>query len=84
MSTAIDTAQYNDSTGLSWLWALIFGPIWFLWHGFYKWALVVFLLNFVLIGFILAPFLAYKAHSERADERAERERTLRAMEGRGK
>ena len=65
-------AQMNESTGLSWLWAFIFGPLWFAFHGFWGRAVLVFALNFVLIGFIVAPFLAYPAWRERAREKAER------------
>ena len=64
--------QMNESTGLSWLWALFFGPLYFAAHGFWGRAVLVFALNFVLIGFILAPFLAYPAWRERAREKAER------------
>ena len=65
-------AQMNESTSLSWLWALFFGPLYFAFHGFWGRAALVFALNFILIGFIVAPFLAYPAWRERAREKAER------------
>ena len=48
------------------------GPLYFAFHGFWGRAVLVFALNFVLIGFIIAPFLAYPAWRERAREKAER------------
>ena len=65
-------AQMNESTALSWLWAFCFGPIYFAAHGFWGRAVLVLALNFVLIGFIVAPFLAYPAWRERARKNAER------------
>ena len=65
-------AKMNESTALSWFWAFLFGPLWFAFHGFWGRAVLVFALNFVLIGFIVAPFLAYPAWRERAREKAER------------
>ena len=64
--------KLDESTSLSWLWALFFGPLYFAAHGFWGRAVLVFALNFVLIGFIVAPFLAYPAWRERAREKAER------------
>jgi hypothetical protein len=80
----LDWTQYDESTKASWLWAFLFGPIWFVWHGFYRQAFIVFLLNLVLIGIIVAPFLAYPAWRERAKTKAEKERMIRAMERAGK
>ena len=48
------------------------GPLYFAAHGFWGRAVLVLALNFVLIGFIVAPFLAYPAWRERAREKAER------------
>jgi hypothetical protein len=64
--------SFDDSTSLSWFWALICGPLYFLVHGFWQRALVVLLLNFIFIGFIAAPFLAYPAWRRRAEIKAER------------
>lgn len=63
---------FDDSTGLSWLWALLFGPIYFAAHGFWGRAVLVLALNFVFIGFLIAPFLAYPAWKARATEKAEK------------
>ena len=65
-------AQMNESTALSWFWALLFSALYFAFHGFWGRAVLVFALNFILIGFIVAPFLAYPAWRERAREKAER------------
>ena len=64
--------KLNESTSLSWLWALLFSALYFAAHGFWGRAVLVFALNFVLIGFIVAPFLAYPAWRERARDKAER------------
>lgn len=61
----------DESTGLSWLWALLFGPLYYLAHGFYARALVVLLLDLMVIGFVVSPFLAYPAWRKRALARAE-------------
>ena len=64
-------ATYDESTGLSWLWAFLFGPLWALYIGNLKYAVIMFVLNLVLIGFVLNPFLAYAAHRDRAQRKAE-------------
>ena len=64
--------QFNESTSLSWLWAFLFGPIYFAVHGFWGRAVLVFVLNFLIIGFFVAPFLAYPAWRQRAEEKAEK------------
>ena len=63
--------KLDESTSLSWLWAFLFSALYFAAHGFWGRAVLVFALNFVLIGFIIAPFLAYPAWRERAREKAE-------------
>ena len=70
--TAVDRLerQYDESTKLSWFWALLFGPIYFAVHGFWGRAAFVLLLNFIIIGFFIAPFLAYPGWKKRARERA--------------
>ena len=77
MEVAADKAEieliaetYNESTGLSWLWAFIFGPIYFWVNGFVGYGFLIFFLNFILIGFILAPFLAYPAWRKRSMDKA--------------
>ena len=64
--------KLDESTSLSWLWALFFGPLYFAAHGFWGRAVLVLAFNFVLIGFIIAPFLAYPAWRERARDKAGR------------
>jgi hypothetical protein len=82
MAETIDWRDFDESTSLSWLWAFICGPLYFAWHGFWGRAVLVFILNLMLIGFILAPFLAYPAWRERAKAAAQAERMVRALEGR--
>jgi hypothetical protein len=62
---------FDESTSLSWLWAFLFGPLYFLAHGFWQRALLVLILNLMIIGFIVAPFLAYPAWKARAKRKAE-------------
>jgi hypothetical protein len=77
-----DWKEFDRSTSLSWLWAFLCGPLYFAWHGFWGKAALVFFLNLALIGFIVAPFLAYPAWRERAKAEAQQERMIRAMESR--
>ena len=63
-------SEFDESTPLSWLWAFLFGPLYFGYHGFMKRAILLIFLNLILIGFIIAPFLAYPAWRARALERA--------------
>ncbi|MEL7215896.1 MAG: hypothetical protein AAGJ96_08210 [Pseudomonadota bacterium] len=66
-------ATYNDSTGLTWLWALLFGPIYFWVHGFVALGFAQLALSIVTFGFgiLAAPFLAYYAWRQRARKKAE-------------
>ncbi|APX13389.1 hypothetical protein BWR18_18145 [Tateyamaria omphalii] len=57
---------------MSWLWAFLFGPIYFAVHAFYARALIVLVLNFLIVGFLIAPFLAYPAWKKKAEEKAEK------------
>lgn len=76
--------SFDESTGLSWLWAFLFGPIYFAVHGFYSRAVLVFVLWWIFfIGFVVAPFLAYPAWRARAKEKAERALLLDATERSG-
>jgi uncharacterized membrane protein len=75
--------DFNQSTGLTWLWSLLFGWIWFMWHGFYGKAVLVLILQLTIIGYLIIPFIAYGAWRERAEADAKAERTMRALEGRG-
>ncbi len=56
--------HYNESTGLSWLWAFCFGPIWFLYIGAGWWALGTLVASICTLGaaILVYPFLAYPAH----------------------
>jgi hypothetical protein len=80
--TTPDWKEFDESTGASWFWALLFGPLYYIAHGFWKQAVLVFILNLFIIGFIVSPFLAYPAWRERAKATAQAERMVRAMEGR--
>ncbi|MBC6442249.1 MAG: hypothetical protein GDA53_03825 [Rhodobacteraceae bacterium] len=46
--------------------------MYFLFHGFYKWAIITFVLCLLITGFVPAPFCACPAWRERAREKAER------------
>ncbi len=58
--------SFDESTGASWFWALLFGPLYFAVHGFWGRAVLLLALNLVVIGFFVAPFLAYPAWKDRA------------------
>lgn len=62
---------FDESTKASWFWAFLFGPLYFLAHGFWGRALILFVLNLFIIGFFVGPFLAYPAWRERALKKAE-------------
>ena len=79
---ALLSDSFDDSTRLSWLWALLFGPIYFAVHGFWGRAVTVFFLNWIIIGFIVAPFLAYPAWRKRAQQQAEKMLTLDSLRNR--
>ncbi len=61
-------SDYDESTGASWLWAFLFGPIYYAVHGFWGRAAIVLVLDFVYIGIIVSPFLAYPAWQDRAQK----------------
>ena len=63
---------YNESTGLSWLWAFLFGPLYFWVNGFVGYGFLIFFLNFIIIGFVVAPFLAYPAWRKRSMDKAKK------------
>lgn len=71
-------SQFNQSTRASWFWAFLFGPLYFAAHGFWGRAAIVFMLNLIFIGIIVAPFLAYPAWRDRARKEAERTINLNA------
>ena len=57
---------------LSWLWASLFGPVFFLVSGFVALGLFFLALNIVVIGSYIATYTAYKAWRKRALESAEK------------
>ncbi|WP_324754905.1 hypothetical protein [Roseovarius sp. Pro17] len=71
--TALLTDTFNESTGLTWLWSLMFGPMYFWVHGFVgRGFLLFFLCLFTFgIGLLAAPFIAYPAWKKRARLKAE-------------
>ena len=83
MTPKINPEDFNQSTGLTWLWSLLFGWIWFMWWGWYGKAVLVLVLQLTLIGYVLIPFIAYDAWRKQAEADAKAERMMRALEGRG-
>lgn len=65
-------ATFNESTGLSWLWALLFGPLYFWVHGFVARGFVLLGISLVTLGIgaLLAPFIVYPAWRKRAETKA--------------
>lgn len=63
---------FNESTGLSWLWAFLFGPIYFWVHGFVGRGFILLAITIVTLGFgaLLAPFIVYPAWRKRAERKA--------------
>ncbi|MCA0963285.1 hypothetical protein [Salipiger bermudensis] len=63
---------YKESTGLTWLWSLLFGPIYFWVHGFVGMGFIVLIVSIATfgIGILAAPFLAYYAWRKRAEKKA--------------
>lgn len=66
------TEDLNESTGASWLWAFLFGPIWFLFIGSWRYAAISLVLSLFVVGIIINPFLAYPAHRAVARDKAEK------------
>lgn len=64
---------YNGSTGLTWLWSILFGPLYFWVHGFVGRGFLLLGLCIVTMGFgiIAAPFLAYAGWKKQARLKAE-------------
>lgn len=65
--------SFKESTGLTWLWALLFGPIYFWVHGFVLMGFVVLIIAVATfgVGILAAPFIAYYAWGDRAKKKAE-------------
>jgi hypothetical protein len=66
-------STYKESTAWTWLWSLLFGPIYFWVHGFTAmgFAQLLIAISTFGIGMIAAPFLAYYCWDKRAAEKAE-------------
>lgn len=75
---AAHVRHYDESTRASWFWALLFGPIYYAVHGFWGRAAIVLVLNFFVVGFFIAPFLAYPAWKDRARTRAVQDAAISA------
>lgn len=58
--------RLNKSTPLSWLWALLFGPLYYFVHGFFGRAILILGLDFFIIGIIISPIIVYGAWGKRA------------------
>jgi uncharacterized membrane protein YoaK (UPF0700 family) len=69
-ATKLMSGNFDESTEASWIWAFLFGPVYFLVHGFFGRAALLVFLNLILIGFVVAPFMVYPAWRKRAEERA--------------
>ena len=62
--------SFYEGTALSWLWAFLFGPVYFLAHGFLRLAILIFILDLFIIGFFISPFVAGPAWRAKARTRA--------------
>lgn len=64
--------ELDESSKLSWLWCLFFGPLWFAFIGSWKWFSISLLAAIVTAGLsvIILPFFAYKAHRDVAMAKA--------------
>ena len=65
--------SFKESTGLTWLWSFLFGPIYFWVHGFIALGFVQLIISIATygVGILAAPFLAYYAWNNRAKKKAE-------------
>jgi len=65
-------ATFNESTGLSWLWAFLFGALYFWVHGFVARGFVLLIITVCTFGFgaLIAPFIVYPAWRKRAEAKA--------------
>ena len=66
--------EFDESTGLTGVWAFCFGFFYFLAHGMIKQAVIVFLVSCTLVGMFVTPFIApgmaRRVWRQRAEERA--------------
>ncbi|MCX7565472.1 hypothetical protein OS189_03820 [Sulfitobacter sp. F26169L] len=72
------TDTFNESTGLTWLWSMMFGPMYFWVHGFIGRGFLLLAICVVTLGFgiLLAPFLAYPGWKKRAQRKASNMTTI--------
>ena len=59
----------NKATWLTWLWAILFGPLYFWFHGFIGWGIIAALLWLTVYGSLLISPIAYYAWYAREKER---------------
>jgi hypothetical protein len=71
--------QINESTKWTWLWSILFGPIYFWVHGFVGAGFLAVLIGFMTIGFgiVTFPFIAYSAWRRKAEAKAEMMQIMR-------
>lgn len=67
------TKTFDESTGFTWLWSILFGPLYFWVHGFVARGFVLLGICIVTLGFgvLIAPFMAYPAWKNKARAKAE-------------
>lgn len=56
----------TEATGLSWFWALLFGPLYFAVWGFWGRAIISLILHGTGVGAIISALMAYPAWRSRA------------------
>ena len=63
---------YNDKTGMTWFWSLMFGPLYFWANGFGLMGLIALMIAIPTfgIGILTFPFLASYAWNRRAEKKA--------------
>jgi hypothetical protein len=64
---------FDESTGFTWLWSILFGPLYFWVHGFVGRGFILLGISIVTLGLgvLVAPFLAYPAWKKKARIKAE-------------
>jgi hypothetical protein len=77
-----DPRDHYQGTWLSPVWALIFGPLYYLTHGFFREFFLLLITVPFGIGILISPFLARSAWERKAQDRADKvnlETLLRLM-----
>lgn len=67
-----DPRDYYAGTWLSPVWALFFGPLYYMLHGFWRECVLVALLTPFGVGLLISPILARGAWERRAIDRADK------------